>query len=97
MSQYSGNGERCPGCGTTYGQTRTGLSYRDVWLMLWHATEFRYKRRGTVLGLWHSIKKSEVYPREADLVDCANMYHLWVLPEGHVLNFGLHLRDARRR
>jgi hypothetical protein len=26
--------------------------------MLWHATEFRYKRRGTILGLWHSIKKS---------------------------------------
>jgi hypothetical protein len=43
----------------TYGETRTGITYRDVWLMLWHATEFRYKRRGTVLGLWHEIKKSE--------------------------------------
>jgi hypothetical protein len=33
----------------------------------------------------------EVYPARADLVDDANMYHLWVLPEGYELPFGLHL------
>lgn len=33
----------------------------------------------------------EVYPKEADLIDQANMYHLWVLPEGFNLPFGLHI------
>lgn len=33
----------------------------------------------------------EVYPREEDVVDQANMYHLWVFPEGFALPFGLHL------
>lgn len=32
----------------------------------------------------------EVYPARADLVDDANMYHLWVLPAGFTLPFGLH-------
>lgn len=32
----------------------------------------------------------EVYPRDADLVDQANIYHLWVLPLGFELPFGLH-------
>lgn len=36
----------------------------------------------------------EVYPAESALVDDANMYHLWVLPEGMVLPFGLRKRDA---
>lgn len=31
----------------------------------------------------------EVYPRESELVDDANMYHLWVLPEAVELPFGL--------
>jgi hypothetical protein len=31
----------------------------------------------------------EVYPRTAEIVDQANMYHLWVYPEGHSLGFGL--------
>jgi len=59
VSRYSGNSDKCRGCGITYGQSRTGLTYRDVWLMLWHKTDFKYKRRGTVLGLWHQIKKSQ--------------------------------------
>ncbi len=33
----------------------------------------------------------EVYPAETDLVDDANIYHLWVLPAGFVLPFGLHI------
>ena len=36
----------------------------------------------------------EVYPAESDLVDQANMYHLWVLPEGFKLPFGLHMTTA---
>lgn len=31
----------------------------------------------------------EVFPPVEQLVDAANMYHLWVLPEGWVLPFGL--------
>ena len=32
----------------------------------------------------------EVFPRDCDLVDQADMYHLWVLPEGMGLPYGLH-------
>jgi hypothetical protein len=31
----------------------------------------------------------EVFPTTADLVDEANMYHIWVLPDGMKLPFGL--------
>jgi hypothetical protein len=31
----------------------------------------------------------EVFPPAADLVDAANMYHLWVLPVAYRLPFGL--------
>lgn len=31
----------------------------------------------------------QVFPPEADLVDDANIYHVWVLPEGFNLPFGL--------
>lgn len=31
----------------------------------------------------------EVYPAQSEVVDQANMYHLWVLPEGFRLPFGL--------
>lgn len=32
----------------------------------------------------------EVFPAESQMVDGANMYHLWVLPPGTALPFGLH-------
>lgn len=32
----------------------------------------------------------EVFPPANELVDQANMFHLWVMPEGHLLPFGLH-------
>lgn len=35
----------------------------------------------------------EIYPPESQLVDSANEYWLWVLPEGESLNFGF--RDGR--
>jgi hypothetical protein len=31
----------------------------------------------------------EVYPPDAEVVDQANMYHLWVMPKGFRLPFGL--------
>ena len=38
----------------------------------------------------------EVFPARGDLVDQANCYHLWILPEGFALPFGLHIDQARR-
>ncbi len=44
----------------TYRQFKTGLTYRDVYQMLWvhseDSREWRYKRRATVLGFWHELK-----------------------------------------
>ena len=37
----------------------------------------------------HERTAVEVYPRDAELVDVANMYHLWVLPPGFALPFTL--------
>lgn len=31
----------------------------------------------------------EVFPAESELIDAANMYHIWVLPAGTKLPFGL--------
>ena len=31
----------------------------------------------------------EIFPAESELVDDANMYHLWILPDGFKLPFGL--------
>jgi hypothetical protein len=36
-----------------YDDFRTGLTYHDVYMMLW---DRKYKRRHTVLGKWHQIK-----------------------------------------
>lgn len=51
----------CSRCGMHYDAFRTGLTYNDVFLMLWSYSEdpstWKYKRRHTVLGLWHSIKQ----------------------------------------
>lgn len=47
-----------------YAQFRTGLTYRDVYEMLWSPDEdratWRHKSRGVVLGKWHQIKR-EMY------------------------------------
>jgi len=37
-----------------YDQFRTGLTYRDVYHMLW---DRKWKRRHTVLGFWHQLKQ----------------------------------------
>lgn len=39
----------------------------------------------------------EVYPTKNRLVDEANMYHLWILPEGFELPFGIHDEDKSER
>jgi hypothetical protein len=42
-----------------YDKFRTGLSYQTVWEMMRDESSdpktWRYKRRGTVLGMWHGI------------------------------------------
>jgi hypothetical protein len=42
---------------------RTGLTYSCIYSMLWSSSDdssqWRYKRRHTVLGLWHQIKASQ--------------------------------------
>lgn len=53
--------ERPCACGLTYARLRIGLTYHDVWAMLSDCCDddpscWRYKRRGTVLGLWHHLK-----------------------------------------
>lgn len=69
MSRYKGNGKSCPNCGITYGQFRTGFRYRDIYQMLWDwsddPAEWKYKRPGTILGMWHQIKK-ELWERHVD-------------------------------
>lgn len=44
-----------------YDAFRTGLTYGDVFGLLWsHSSDskqWKYKRRGTVLGLWHQLKQ----------------------------------------
>lgn len=85
MSRYVGNGERCPTCGIKYGDFRTGFSYRDVYLMFWDtspdATEWKYKRPGTILGKWHQIKK-EMFARHIDY-ECPSVAQV-VIPDDEV-------------
>ena len=53
--------QRCPHCGITYGEFRTGYTYGDIYEMLWTADEdperWVYKRRHTILGRWMQIKR----------------------------------------
>ena len=61
MSRYKGNGEKCPGCDLTYGKMRTGFTYRAIYQMLVDYSpdpiDWKYKRPGTILGMWHQTKK----------------------------------------
>jgi hypothetical protein len=60
MSKWHGNDQTCEFCGLKYRDYKTGLTFSDVRMMLWVGdddyTRWKYKRRHTVLGLWHSIK-----------------------------------------
>lgn len=61
MSRYKGNDEECPKCGISYKAFKTGFAYRDVWIMLSDyspdSAEWRYKRRGTILGKLFEMKQ----------------------------------------
>lgn len=50
----------CSYCGFQYRNLRTGLTYQQVYEMLWSYNDdpstWRYKRRHTVLGKWHQLK-----------------------------------------
>lgn len=75
MSRYSGNADRCPGCGMTYRRFRTGMTYYEIYLMLWShdsdSSTWKHKGRSSVLGLWHSIKKS-LWARHTES-DCTDL------------------------
>lgn len=53
----------------SYNEFRTGLTYRDVYAMLWSPSPdpstWKYKRRSTVLGFWHQLKQ-QLYARAVD-------------------------------
>lgn len=59
----------CSVCGLTYAELRTGLTYADVYALLWSASDdrrtWRYKRRNTILGKWHEIKQ-ELWAQHLD-------------------------------
>lgn len=73
MSRYAGNDDECPTCGAKYRDLRTGLTWRDVWLFFWNATdapreEWKRKSRGVILGRWFQIKQ-ELWKQHRD--ECA--------------------------
>ena len=61
MSRYHGNDDRCPVCETRYRDFRTGLTYQAVHDQLKDGSDdprdWKYKRRHTVLGYWHQLKR----------------------------------------
>lgn len=61
----------CPVCGFAYKKMRTGLTYQAVFDMLKDNSDdpadWKYKRRGTVLGYWHSLKREWW---ELHLIEC---------------------------
>jgi hypothetical protein len=61
VSRYHGNHDKCPVCGLTYGEFRTGMSYREVFGFLMDNSDdpadWHNKSRHTVLGKWHELKK----------------------------------------
>jgi len=54
--------------GAEYDRFRTGLTFDEVRRMLWSSSEdskdWRYRRRGTVLGFWHQLKLALWMERE---------------------------------
>jgi hypothetical protein len=73
MSRYKGNAEKCPHCRITYKLFRTGHTYDEVKKMMWDyspdPTDWKYKRRGTVLGKWFQIKQ-ELWEQHTKLGWC---------------------------
>lgn len=61
MSRCYKDAETCACCGTSYKAFRTGFSWQDIVTMLRSPDEdprtWRYRRRNTILGVWHQTKK----------------------------------------
>lgn len=55
MSYYRGNNEQCPHCHITYGELKTGFTFKEVYHMIYTRP---YKRRRGVLGAWYELKQS---------------------------------------
>lgn len=53
--------DTCRGCGLRYSDMRTGMTYADVFAQFWVCDDDRRKwhpkRRRTILGRWHEIKR----------------------------------------
>jgi hypothetical protein len=83
MTRWSGRHETCPICGIVYETFKTGMNFGDVRMMLWtgdpNCDQWKYKRRHTVLGLWHQIKKSMWYEH---VHQCEQQYD-WVMEQKH--------------
>jgi len=51
----------CPTCGATYDGFKTGLTFKDIYGFRWREdtdpSTWMYKRRHTILGFWHELKK----------------------------------------
>lgn len=52
---------QCQTCGTEYDKFRTGFTFAEVRSMMYVASadpkDWRHKRRHSVLGFWHQLKK----------------------------------------
>lgn len=81
---------------------------RTDWGVVEHVTIHRMVKAGDIpWAVKQEIKNElfgerataiEVYPDERNLVDVCDVYHLWILPEGFKLPFGIHpTRDPKCR
>jgi len=67
--------------------THLWIKHRDGRPMIWRDMQ---RIKNELVG--YDRVAVEVYPSTADLVDVADMYHLWVLPAGFRLPFSLKQR-----
>lgn len=71
---------------TEDGYSITHLSIRR--LDRGHAKDWREFQQIKNELLGEEVEAIELYPAESRLVDCANQFHLWALPEGEQFPFG---------
>lgn len=75
----------------TIKQTSLGIPVEHAAFRTATMTELSWKEKQRLKDeLWGpSYTAIEIFPRKSDLIDAANMYHLWVLPEHYRFDFGL--------
>lgn len=88
-----------------YHNTKYTVMVRDVqteWGIVQHAcmrnapnTDIPWREKQRIKNelFGEEVVAIEVFPKVSELVDEANMYHFWVLPEGTDLPFGLKERE----